>query len=151
MGLCGSKGGFSYPTIADNLAVLSDRLNTSLVMQQRYPNSLFALQESLTHPIELQRAAWDTDMGEGGKALSSFLLPIRPQVGLWCTNIISWQSYPDASKSAGDLEGFGVGWIFRIRDAKFQMVSSSEYALEAEKFNRFPDHTTWDYGFPLSW
>lgn len=142
------RGGFSYPTIADNLAVLSNRLNTSLVMQQRYPNSLFALQESLTHPIELQRAAWDTDMGEGGKALSSFLLPIRPQVGLWCTNIISWQSYPDASKSAGDLEGFGVGWIFRIRDAKFQMVSSSEYALEAEKFNRFPDHTTWDYGFP---
>ena len=142
------KGEFSYPTIADNLAVLSNRLSTAQVMQQRYPNSLLALQESLTHPIELQRAAWDTDMGESGKALSSFLLPLRPQVGLWYTNVIRWQSYPDASLSAGDLAGFGIDWIFRIRDSKFHMVTSSEYALEAEKFNRFPNHTTWDYGFP---
>ena len=142
------KGGFSYPTLADNLAVLSNRLSTGQVMQQRYPKSLLALQASLTHPIEFQRAAWDTDKGEGNKALSSFLLPVRPQVGLWYTNIIRWQSYPDASQSAGDLALFGISWIFRIRDGEFQMVSSREYALEAEKINRFPDHTTWDYGFP---
>lgn len=142
------KGGFSYPTISDNFAVLSNRLSTAQVMQERYPNSLLFSREAGTHSVELQRAAWDTDMGEGNKALSSFLLPVRPQVGLWYTNIIRWQSYPDASQSAGDLALFGISWIFRIRDGEFQIVSSREYALEAEKFNRFPDHTTWDYGFP---
>ena len=36
-----------------------------------------------------------------------------------------------------------------MRDAKFQLVSSDEYAREAEKFNRFPERTYYDYGFPL--
>ena len=142
------KGGFSYPTIADNLAVLSNQLSTAQVMQQRYPKSLMAAQEALDHPDEYKRSAWDTDMGEGGKALSNFLLPLRPQVGLWYTTIIKWQSYPDSTQSWSDLHRYGVDWIFRVRDGKFQMVPSREYALEAEKFNRFPDHTTWDYGFP---
>ena len=141
-------GGFSYPTIADNLAVFSNSLSTAQVMQQRYPKSLLASREAFLHPVEYERAAWDTDMGEGNKALSSFLLPLRPQVALWTTNIIKWQSYPNANQSAAELSQYGVDWIFRVSDGEFRLLSSGEYALEAEKFNRFPDHTTWDYGFP---
>ena len=141
-------GGFSYPTIADNLAVFSNRLSTVQVMQQRYPKSVLASREAFLHPVEYERSAWDTDMGEGNKALSSFLLPLRPQVGLWYTNIIKWQSYPNAKQSAVELSQYGVDWIFRVSDGGFRLLSSGEYALEAEKFDRFPDHTTWDYGFP---
>jgi len=141
-------GGFSYPTIADNLAVFSNRLSTAQVMQQRYPKSVLASREAFLHPVEYERSAWDTDMGEGNKALSSFLLPLRPQVGLWYTNIIKWQSYPNAKQSAAELSQYGVDWIFRVSDGGFRLLSSGEYALEAEKFDRFPDHTTWDYGFP---
>ena len=36
-----------------------------------------------------------------------------------------------------------------MRDGKFQLVSSDEYVREAEKFNRFPERTVYDYGFPL--
>jgi hypothetical protein len=141
-------GGFSYPTIADNLAVFSNRLSTAQVMQQRYPKSVLASREAFLHPVEYERSAWDTDMGEGNKALSSFLLPLRPQVGLWYTNIIKWQSYPNAKQSAAELSQYGVDWIFRVSDGGFRLLSSGEYALEAEKFDQFPDHTTWDYGFP---
>lgn len=141
-------GGFSYPTIADNLAVFSNSLSTAQVMQQRYPKSLLASREAFLHPVEYERAAWDTDMGEGNKALSSFLLPLRPQVGLWTTNIIKWQSYSNANQSAAELSRYGVDWIFRVSDGGFRLLSSGEYALEAEKFDQFPDHTTWDYGFP---
>ena len=141
-------GGFSYPTIGDNLAVFSNSLSTAQVMQQRYPKSVLASREAFLHPVEYERSAWDTDMGEGNKALSSFLLPLRPQVGLWTTNIIKWQSYPNAKQSAAELSQYGVDWIFRVSDGGLRLLSSGEYALEAEKFDQFPDHTTWDYGFP---
>jgi len=74
---------------------------------------------------------------------------LRPQVGLWLTGIIKWTSYSDSKLSGADLRQYGVEVIFRMRDAKFQLVSSDEYAREAEKFNRFPERTYYDYGFPL--
>ena len=141
-------GGFAYPTIADNLAVLSNQRSTAQVMQQRYPNSLLAAREALNHPLEFERSAWDTSSGEGGKALSAFLLPLRPQVGLWLTGIIKWNSYAQSQLSGADLAEYGVEKIFRVRDGKFQLVSGDDYAREAERFNRYPDRTVYDYGFP---
>lgn len=148
-GIMWQQGGvFSYPTFADNLAVFSNRLSTAQVMQQRYPNSVVAGREALKHPLELKRSAWDTSLGEGGKALSSFLLPLRPQVGLWLTGIIRWASYSDSKLSEADLRLYGVDVIFRVREGMFEIVSSDVYAREAENFNRYPDRTVYDYGFP---
>ena len=148
-GIVRQQGGvFAYPTIADNLGVLSNQLSTAQVMQQRYPNSLLARREALNHPMEFERAAWDTSRGEGGKPLSAYLLPLRPQVGLWLTSIIGWNSYPLPELSSADLTRYGVDQIFRVREGKFQIVSSDVYAREAEKFNRYPDRTVYDYGFP---
>ena len=117
-------------------------------MQLRYPNSLLAGREALNHPLEFERSAWDTSFGEGGKALSAFLLPLRPQVGLWLTGIIRWNSYAQSELVGADLTEYGVEKIFRVRDGKFQLVSGDVYAREAESFNRYPDRTVYDYGFP---
>ena len=80
--------------------------------------------------------------------MSPFLLPTRPQIELWKTSVIQWDSYNNEVSIVRDLRAYGIEWIMRLRGGKFSFIPIEDYAKEAVHFNRYPQTTVYDYGFP---
>ena len=99
------------------------------------------------HREMAMKGAWDTGVA-GVTPLSAFLLPIRPQVGLWHTTVVQWDSYNNPESVVTDLENYGIKWIMRVKDGRLIFLSLEEYAKEAVLYDRHPKKFFYDYGFP---
>jgi hypothetical protein len=92
-------------------------------------------------------AAWDSGVG-GVTQLSAYLLPSRPQVGLWHTTAVRWGSYKDVKTITSDLQNLGIEWIMKVEQGKLIFESDEIYAKRAVEFDRFPKQLFYNYGFP---
>jgi len=140
-------GHLKRPAIADNIAVLTNRLHFNDILERYYPDNIIAINGYRANPEKAKEAAWDT--GVGGKTrFSAFLLPVQPQVGLWHTTVVGWESYDDQTLVVKDLLSYGIKWIMRVKDGQLIFISPDEYAQEVVAYDRFPSEKFYNYGFP---
>ncbi len=144
------EGEFRYPTLAQNVAVLMNRIHFEDVVDHYYPQNQIVFheyQKDEENIVKFHKGAWDVGVG-GVTTLSAFLLPIRPQVGLWRTTVVKWDSYPEPAFIVRDLKDFGIEWIMRVEDRHLRFLSLEEYAQEAAHYDRFPKTIFYNYNFP---
>ncbi|MBI4308799.1 MAG: hypothetical protein HY591_00555 [Candidatus Omnitrophica bacterium] len=140
-------GSAKYPSFRDNAAVILDRMHMKDAMRIHYPDNAIVLREWPLYADKFQRAAWDAGVG-GVTKLSAFLLPVRPQVGLWYTTAVRWDSYGDPSLVARDLSTLGIDWVMTVKDGHLVFVSALAYGQRASGFDKHPRRLFYDYGFP---
>lgn len=138
-------GSFKYPTINDNIQVLLNKMHFSDVIQRYYPQNIVVQNEYRLHPEQFEHKAWDTAIGS---QLSSFLLPIRPQVGLWSTTVVKWDSYDHPELIVKDLKEYGIEGVMRVKGGKLIFLTPEEYAREAAAYDRYPKSIFYNYNFP---
>jgi hypothetical protein len=147
--LAGFKVVFSHdigrPTIQQNIAVLTNRLHTQDVLSRYYPDNSIAA--SAKDDPRFSSAAWDTGIG-GVTPLSAYLLPTRPQLGLWHTTAVQWDSYSNAQAIIDDLQAQGIQWVMSVKDGRLNFESDRDYAQRAVGFDRYPKELFYNYGFP---
>ncbi len=140
-------GAYKRPTFQDNINVILNKLHFEDVWIRYFPKNAMAREGFAAQPEKIKNSAWDTGIA-GVTPLSAFLLPIRPQVGLWHTSVVKWDSYKSPDLIAKDLESSGLKWIMRVQDDRLVFLSVKEYAQEAAGYDRFPQSLFYDYGFP---
>ena len=135
-----------YPSFKDNQQVLAGTMLTKDIIGRFFP-----LNERLDDELssaDFEKAAWDTGIADTSP-LSSFLLPaVLPQVGLWCTTLVKWESYASEEAIMEDLSRHGIERIIGVRAGAIKVLSLKEYAREASQYDRFPQGIAYDYGFP---
>ena len=138
------------PSMEENLQVLLDRLHTRDAMLKFYPGVSAINKELEDNPQareKLNFSAWG--YGELIPAHASpFLLPLRPQISLWLTSAIRWDSYDDPKLIVRDLEKLGIKWVASPENGRLEFFTLEEYAQIAAKFVRHRSSTIYDYGFP---
>jgi hypothetical protein len=143
------EGFFGRPTFKENFAVLSNKLRFSDIVNKYFPNNKVVDDQYFLNQKQFLVSAWDTGIGGGGCAgLSTFLLPIHPQVGLWHTTVVKWSSYGDKKLIEKDLRDFGIYSIMRVIDGKLVFIDLVKYSEEAWKYPRFSDSVCYNYHFP---
>ncbi|MCB9748175.1 MAG: glycosyltransferase family 39 protein [Candidatus Omnitrophica bacterium] len=135
------------PTLEENVDVLLNKTHMKDVIQKYYHNTANILEEYNKNKNKANQSAWDIGYG-GRNSFSAFLLPIRPQVGLWCTTIINWDSYKDKNLVVRDLNKYGIKWIMNGEEGYLKFVSLSEYADQVVLQNRYPKNKFYNYNFP---
>jgi len=141
-------GPFLYPSFAQNMGVLLNKIHFQDVLPIYYPNQAQVLQEYEEQKNKFDgAAAWDAGIG-GVTSLSAFLLPVLPQVGIWHTSVVGFDSYADQKLIEKDLENAGIEWVLGTDNGKLKVESIKEYALRARGFERFPKTLFYNYGFP---
>ena len=141
------SGNYKRPTTADNINILFDKLHMKDISPRYYPDNIIAQNEFEKNIDKATTAAWDTGIG-GVTTLSAFLLPHRPQVGLWHTTVVQWDSYQDKELIKKDLMNNNIEWIMRIENGQLKFLSLTEYAQEATSYDRHPKTLFYNYGFP---
>ncbi len=142
-----SQNQYGRPTIRQNSAVLLNRLHMKDLLSEYYPNNIIAEEGAKQNFRMFKSAAWDTGVG-GVTPLSAYLLPSRPQVGLWYTTAVRWDSYKDVKTIVSDLKEQGIEWIMKAQNGKLIFESDEDYAKRAVLFDRYPKQLFYDYGFP---
>ncbi len=142
-----SQGQYGRPTIKQNVNVLLNRLHMKDLLSYYYPDNIIAEEGVKQNPRMFKSSAWDTGVG-GVTPLSAYLLPSRPQVGLWHTTVVRWDSYKDVDAIVSDLHNQGIEWIMRVDQGKLIFESDEDYAKRAVKFDRYPKQLFYNYGFP---
>ena len=112
-----------------------------------YPESIIANKGFYQNEKKAEKAAWDIGVG-GTRPHSAFLDPVRPQVGLWATTVIKWDSYADEKLIVKDLKDFGIESIMRVEKDSLRFLTLEEYAKEAVTYDRFPKEKFYNYSFP---
>lgn len=141
-----SGGGLNFPTFKENLDVITDKIHMDYIIKKHYPALSVINQALAENRDKLNSLAWDLD--PLGPYVSAFLLPIKSVVSLELNALIKWGSYESPALIEKDLSKYGVKWIITRDSGKFVFKSASEYAKMATKFNRYPQYTNYDYGFP---
>jgi len=137
------------PFFKDNWGILLNRVHFADVVDRYYPANRIAAEEFNKNSALAMKSAWDIGLGMcGNTPLSAFLLPTRPQVGLWHTSVINWKSYEDPKWVVQDLKKYGLERIMRMQNDKLVFLTLEEYAQEAVRYDRFPKSLFFDYGFP---
>jgi hypothetical protein len=142
-----SHNQYRRPMIQQNAAVLLNRLHMKDLLSIYYPDNIIAQEGAKQNPRMFKSAAWDTGIG-GVTSLSAYLLPSRPQVGLWYTTVVRWDSYKNVEALVSDLQHQGIEWIMKVQNGKLIFESDEDYAKRAVKFDRFPKQLYYNYGFP---
>lgn len=137
---------YGRPLIHDNWLVLTDRLHMAQMVQQYYPNNSIVSRELPSAADRFEDGAWD--IGIAATNLSAFLLPTRPQVGLWYTTAVRWSSYSKPILIAHDLDELGIKWVMGVRNGHMFFEKSQEYGQRAALFNLHPSNLFYNYGFP---
>jgi hypothetical protein len=140
-------GDFKMPFMQDNVAVLKNKLHMAQIMPYYYPGNYVVFREYGQHSNEVRVSAWDTEVG-GVTKLSAFLLPVRPQVGLWYTTAVNWESYPYPQKIVEDLIKQRILYIMTVKDSHLNFEKITDYAVRASQFDRHPKETFYNYNFP---
>ena len=143
-----SEGGdFIRPTFRDNVNVIFNKIQFDDVKDRYYSGNRIVDQYYDLRNEKIIKGAWDTGVG-GMTNLSAFLLPIRPQVGLWHTTVVKWDSYKHEKLIVRDLKESDIEWIIRVREGRLDFLSAQEYSKIASKYNLHPEKIHYDYGFP---
>jgi len=140
-------GAPAYPTIKQNLAVLSNKLHMEDLAKLYFPNNDIVAKEYRQDPEKFKSVAWDMEAQEGGM-LSSYLSPPMKQVDIWYTTAVSWQSYPNADAIEKDLHDEGIDWVIFVHHKKLVFEPALEYAKSISQFNFHLDSLFYNYGFP---
>ncbi len=141
------EGASKYPTIKQNLEVLTNKLHMADLMPVYYPDNLVVNNEYAKNPERFKYAAWDSGVG-GVTSLSAYFLPIRPQVGLWYTTAVDWKSYQNTQAIMNDLKKQNIEWVMRVQSGKLEFESAAAYAQRASLFDLHPKELFYNYGFP---
>ncbi len=141
------KGSFNRSSPKDNLNVLLNKLHMDDIIARHYPDNLKVKSAFEKNVEKLPKAAWNMHSRSG---LSTFLQPIKPQVGFWYTSIVHWDSYDDPNKIIEDIKAFDIEWIMDVdtKSQEFVFLSLEEYAQIATKYNRFPETIGFPYDMP---
>ena len=140
-------GAFQRPSLKDNLNVILNKIHLSDVVEKHYPANKVVMDSYQENKEKILNGAWDIGVA-GVTPFSAFLLPTRPQVGLWNTTLVRWNSYNDEELIVKDLHEAGLKWIMRVKEQSLQFLSLEEYAKEAVKYDRKPQKIFYNYGFP---
>lgn len=147
-GILKAQGGDAhYPTIAQNCDVLLNRLHMRNILPTYYPSQETVVKEFEAQKEQLNGAAWDAGIG-GVTSLSAFLLPTLPQIGIWHTSTVSFDSYADAKLVEQELRAAGIIWVLGVSNGHLNIESIQQYAKRAQAFERFPKTLFYNYGFP---
>jgi len=140
-------GAFLRPTIVDNINVILNKMHTDDAIKKHHPEIPSIRREVAENKDRANRAAWD--IGGRGGSFPAFLLPIRPAVSLWHTNLIQWNSYQNEDSIVLDLEQRSIESIMRINDdGVLRFLPLREYAKEAVAYDRKPKNFLYTYNFP---
>ncbi len=140
-------GDFKRPFIHDNWLVLTDHLHMKEMMYYYYPANAVVEQELPAYKELFASGAWDIGVA-GVTPLSAFLLPTRPQVGLWYTTAVRWDSYSSPMLVAMDLSESGINWVMGVRNGHMYFENPLQYGQRAAAFDRHPSHLFYNYNFP---
>ena len=124
-----------------------NRLHFSDIADRYYPLNKIAEAGLKAHPQKGMKGAWDIGIG-GANPLSAFLLPVRPQVGLWNTSVVKWDSYAHPESIVADLKEHGIEWVMRVEGDRLIFLSPEQYAGEAVRYDRYPKNIFYNYNFP---
>jgi hypothetical protein len=142
-------GDLIRPSWADNWQVLTGQLTAPEAMKRYFPKTDALIELLEKNPQLAQNAAWDigiaSDAYIGG---SPFLLPIKPQVGLWGATVVKWESYDDPRLIVADLQKAGITSLIDVKSEIPHFITLEEYSLIAAKYDRHPSGLRFDYGFP---
>jgi len=141
------NGSFKIPTMKDNAQVLLNKIHMPDIMEKYFPDTLIARNALGQDEKRMVNAAWAIEPG-GVTPLSAFLLPIKPQTGLWNTSVIRWESYPDPELIVKDLRNHGIETVLRMEEGQLRFLSPEEYAMRAVKYNRNPKTIFYSYQLP---
>ncbi|MDP8213478.1 MAG: hypothetical protein P9X22_09380 [Candidatus Zapsychrus exili] len=140
-------GAFKRPLIEENVGVILDKVHFEDVEEKYFPYNTIVMKSLKKNKDKFLKGAWD--VGEGGmQKLSAFLLPTRPQVGLWSTTLVKWDSYEDEKLIVKDLSDAGLEWVMRVENKELKYFNLDEYAKKAVKEERFPKKVFFNYNFP---
>lgn len=146
------QGGPSLrPTFKENAEVILNKLHFDDVIEKHYPKTAIALKGFQENKDKAGKAAWDLGISGANIALSAFLLPVRPQIGLWNSTAIRWDSYDQPEAIVNDLKALGVEYVMDVKDNQLVMTPIADYAREAARHiapQRYPQSRVYDYGFP---
>ena len=137
----------SIPTVEENVGVLFNRIHMGDVIPEYYPKNAAVLKEFHKNKQKSMKAAWDVGRG-GANSLSAFLLPVRPQLGLWCTTIVKWSSYANEDLIINDLKEHKIEWVMNSESDELVFYTLEEYAEELVQENRYPEKMYYNYSFP---
>ncbi len=139
-------GPYKVPSFRDNLNVILNKVHLEDILRRDFKEAIIA-SEGYTNNIErAKQSAWY--VRPGNIVYSYFWIPTRPQVGLWATTIVKWDSYRNKEAVMKDLSDFGIKWLMKIEDKKLIFISPEEYANEAVLYELYPKKLRYDYGFP---
>lgn len=141
-----SGGGLYFPTFKENLEVIFNKIHMDYAVKKHYP-AIREINKVLDENRDkLGSLAWDMD--SIGAYVSAYLLPIKSVVSLELNALIGWDSYKSQALIERDLQKYGIKWIITMDSGKFIFMSAQDYAKKALKFNRYPETTVYNYGFP---
>jgi hypothetical protein len=141
-------GPYKKPGFKENWMVLTDQLHMNPhMMYYYYPDNAVVLQELPRYKFLFDTGAWDMGVGNV-TTLSAFLLPTRPQVGLWYTSTVRWSSYGNPSLVAKDLTAAGINGVMSVRDGHMTFESAQQYGERAATFDLHPKRLFYNYNFP---
>jgi len=140
-------GSMKMPSFEDNLQVVSNKLKFEDIKDRYYNNNSIALKGFLANNQKALMSAWDTGKG-GATEFSLYLLPDRPQVDLWNTTVVKWDSYSDKRLIERDLLEYGIKWVMRVENEELVFIPVNEFAEKMANYNRFPKVKVYNYGFP---
>ena len=142
------QGGGSYrPYVQDNIKVILDKVHTFDYVDTYYPNVRLAREGYTKNSVKASQSAWLAGFA-GGTNYSPFFLPIRPQVDLWFTSVVGYDSFKDDKKIVNDLAKFGIQWVMEVKNEGLIFLSLEDFAKQAVQWERYPKGRAWDYGFP---
>jgi len=140
-----SGGTMGYPSFKDNIDVLLNRFQMKDTFDRYYPHIQTVNEVLKNNKHKAGKSAWD--IGRYGN-LPLFLLPIKPTVSLWLTNIVKWNSYASEVSITRDLRQFGIEWVSTFEENKLRFVSIERYAKKMVGVEPHTGKVMADYGLP---
>lgn len=134
-----------YPTFKDNIDVLLDRVHMEDAVKRCHPDVLDIREGLRQNPDPSMAIAWRVIDNS-----QAFLYPYRPLISLFLSSTIKWDSYDRAEQILADLKRYGIKRVMMRDDnsGRWQSMSAEEFCPIAMQFDRRPQRTQFDYGFP---
>jgi len=140
------KGHRQRPAIEDNIAVLKNELHTADVIERVYWRQGITEKGYYDNLEKAQKSAWGS--ASIWKRYSFFLVPFRPQITIWSTSIINWNSLENEELIAKDIRDYGLEYVMVPYDEELQFLTPEEYAKTIVHYKKKPDKILFDYGHP---
>jgi len=138
------QGVLKKPDFSTNLMILQDKLHMKDFINYMFKENAIIFDETQAYHDLMPLTAWNTDANVG----SIFLLPTRPEVNVWYTNVVKWDSYRSPDLVAQDLRNAGIYFLLSVRDGHLYFENALDYGKRVAAADRIPKTIYYDYGFP---